>query len=126
MYKMLLSINPEHVEHILEGSKRYEFRKVRCREDVNKILIYATAPQKKVVAEADIEDVIVDTPHAVWEQTKEFAGVTYSFFKSYYEGKSKAVAYKLRNVITFDEPLSLADLGIACAPQSFIYLDAKK
>lgn len=126
MCKMLLSINPEHVEHILEGSKQYEFRKVRCREDVNKILIYATAPQKQVVAEADIEDVIIDTPNAVWEQTKEFAGVSYSFFESYYKGKSKAVAYKLRNVTTFDKPLSLNELGISCAPQSFVYLDIKK
>lgn len=26
-----MSINPEHVENILSGVKRYEFRKVRCR-----------------------------------------------------------------------------------------------
>lgn len=43
---MLLSINPEHVENILSGVKKIEFRKVRCKSDVNKIIIYATAPQK--------------------------------------------------------------------------------
>ena len=125
MCKILLSINPRHGEHILEGSKKYEFRKVRCRKDVDKILIYATAPQKKVVAEADIEDIIIDVPNAVWEKTKDFAGITYSFFESYYKGKSIAIAYKLRNVITFDKPLSLNDLGITNAPQSFIYLNTK-
>ena len=125
MCKILLSINPRHVEHILEGSKKYEFRKVRCRKDVDKILIYATAPQKKVVAEADIEDIIIDVPNAVWEKTNDFAGITYSFFESYYKGKSIAIAYKLRNVITFDKPLSLNDLGITNAPQSFIYLNTK-
>lgn len=38
MCKMLLSINPEYVKSILEGEKVYEYRKFRCREDVNKIV----------------------------------------------------------------------------------------
>ncbi len=41
MYQMLLSVNPEHVENILLGKKQYEFRKIRCRPDVDKIIIYA-------------------------------------------------------------------------------------
>ena len=44
MSQMLLSINPEHVENILLGTKRFEFRKVRCKYEVSKIIIYATAP----------------------------------------------------------------------------------
>ena len=55
MCQMLLSINPEFVESILNGTKLFEYRKFRCREDVDKIIIYATAPQKQVVAEAEIE-----------------------------------------------------------------------
>lgn len=31
MCQMLLSINPEYVEGILQGIKRYEYRKFRCR-----------------------------------------------------------------------------------------------
>ncbi len=50
---MLLSINPEHVEKILTGQKQFEFRKVRCRSDVSKIVIYATSPVMKIVGEAD-------------------------------------------------------------------------
>lgn len=51
MCKMLLSINPEHVENILCGKKRFEFRKVCCKADVDKIIIYSTAPVMRVVAE---------------------------------------------------------------------------
>jgi len=49
--KILLSINPEHVENILNGSKLFEFRKIRCKNNVDKIIIYATFPVMRVVAE---------------------------------------------------------------------------
>ena len=39
MSKMLLSINPQYVEHIFSGKKRYEYRKFRCRKDVDKIYV---------------------------------------------------------------------------------------
>ena len=119
---MLLSINPEFVERILNGTKLFEYRKFRCREDVDKIIIYATAPQKQVVAEAEIEDIIEDDVLNVWRQTKQHSGITYSFFRKYYKGKKKAVAYRLKNVILYDQPLSLEDIGVSWAPQSYCYL----
>ena len=95
MCRMLLSINPEHVENILNGKKRYEFRKVRCKSDVNKIVIYSTAPQKMIVAEVDIEAIIEDNVGEVWRKTRDFAGISYQFFLAYYKGKKRAIAYKL-------------------------------
>lgn len=124
MCQMLLSINPEYVESILQGTKLYEYRKFRCREDVDKIVIYATAPQKQVVAEAEIEHIVEDDVLSVWHRTKEHSGITYSFFRKYYKGKKKAVAYRLKNVVIYDEPLSLQDIGVSCAPQSYRYLSA--
>ena len=122
MCQMLLSINPEYVESILKGTKLYEYRKFRCRDDVDKIIIYATAPQKQVVAEAEIEYIVEDEILNVWHQTKKYSGITYSFFRKYYKGKKKAVAYRLKNVVVYDKPLSLKDLGVSCAPQSYCYL----
>lgn len=122
MCQMLLSINPEYVESILQGKKLYEYRKFRCREDVDKIIIYATAPQKQVVAEADIECIVESDVLSVWRQTKQYSGITYSFFRKYYKGKKKAVAYRLKNVVIYDKPLSLEDIGVSCAPQSYRYL----
>lgn len=124
MCKMLLSINPEHIENILSGKKLFEFRKVRCKQEVDKIIIYATAPQKMVVAEAEIEEIIEDEINEVWKQTKEFAGISYEFFRAYYKGKKKAVAYRLRNVEAYEQPRPLAEYGIQYPPQSFIYLKA--
>lgn len=122
MYQMLLSIKPEYVESILSGHKKYEFRKIRCKQSVNKIIIYATSPIKQVVAEAEIDEIIQDDIMKVWEKTKKFSGISYKFFKSYYKDREFAVAYKLRNVKRYDVPKTLSDYGISFAPQSFVYL----
>lgn len=122
MCQMLLSINPEYVDGIINGTKLYEYRKFRCREDVDKIIIYATAPRKQVVAEAEIADIVEDEILNVWKMTRDYAGITYPFFRKYYKGKKKAVAYHLKNLVVYDEPLSLKDLGLSYAPQSFCYI----
>ena len=122
MSQMLLSINPEHVENILSGKKRYEFRKVRCRDDISSIIIYATSPIMRVVAEVEVIDIIVDAPQVVWDITSKYAGISKTFFNQYYEGRKKAVAYELGEVQIYSEPRPLAELGISHAPQSFVYV----
>lgn len=122
MSQMLLSINPEHVENILHGTKKYEFRKVRCRSDVNTIIIYATSPVMQVVAEVEVLGIIEDQPDSVWDITSEFAGISKGFFDRYFEGKEKAVAYQLGDVKIYPKPKALLDYGINFAPQSFVYV----
>jgi predicted transcriptional regulator len=122
MCKMLLSINPEHVDNIMSGIKKYEFRKVLCKAGVDKIVIYSTSPIMRVVGEAEVLGVIVDSPNKVWQLTAEFSGITKGFFDSYFQSKEKAVAYKLGKVKRYKKPLTLADIGISFAPQSFIYI----
>lgn len=122
MCKILLSINPEHVDHILDGSKEYEFRKRKCKEEIDGIIIYCTAPVKQVIAEVDVAEILEDTPQKIWSRTKKKSGISADFFFKYYEGKEKAVAYKLVNINKFDEPKTLADYGISAAPQSFVYV----
>ncbi len=122
MSKMLLSINPEYVDEILRGTKRYEYRKTRCRDDVDRIIIYATSPMQEVVGEAKIAEIVEDSPLIVWRLTKTHGGVDYNFFRSYFKGKKKAVAYKLENVIEYSPHKSLTDYGLVSAPQSYCYV----
>ena len=124
MCQMLLSIKPEYVASILQGKKLYEYRKFRCRDDVDKIIIYATAPQKQVVGEAEIAGIVEDDILAVWHQTKEYSGITYKFFRQYYKGKKRAIAYQLKNLVIYDKPLTLEEIGVSCAPQSYRYITA--
>lgn len=123
MCSILLSINPEYVGRIMCGEKKYEFRKNRCKKNVDKIIIYSTSPVMKVVGEAEVEDVLVDEPKKIWEITKNESGVNQKFFNAYYDGREKAVAYKLNNIIKYKTPRALEEYGISTAPQSFCYLN---
>lgn len=122
MCKLLMSINPEHVKNILAGKKKFEFRKTKCKEQIDSIVIYSTAPVMKVVAEVEVEDIIEDTPQMVWKITSNAAGIDKKFFDKYYSGRNTAVAYVLGCVTQFDSPRDLTDYGVKAAPQSYVYL----
>lgn len=122
MKTILLSINPEYVEKIFEGKKEFEFRKILCKKQINKIIIYATSPVMKIVGEADIIDVIIDNPETVWTKTYRKAGISKQFYDQYFQNKRKAVAYKLGNIKKYDSPMDLSEYGIKYAPQSFVYV----
>ena len=120
--KIIISINPQHVKNIINGSKKYEYRTKAAQSDVNKILIYETVPVKKVVAEVDILEVIMLPPEELWNQTKLFSGITKEFFDEYFKEREVAYAYKLGKVKVFDKPKELIEFGIKSAPQSFVYI----
>lgn len=116
-----MSINPRHVNNIINGSKRHEYRTRIASKGVNKLLIYETAPIKKVVAEVDVIEVLSLDPNTLWEQTKDYSGISKEFFDKYFKNRSVAYAYKLGKVKVYDEPKSLIEFGLRTAPQSFAY-----
>jgi predicted transcriptional regulator len=122
MCKILLSINPKHVENIFNGTKKYEFRKIRCKENIDKIIIYSTAPIMKVVGEAAVEEVLEGSPADVWQKTKKNSGINKSFYQKYYNGREKAIAYKLKDIVKYESPRELSYYGVKAAPQSFVYI----
>lgn len=124
MCKILMPINPEYVDEILSGNKKYEYRKIKAkRKNIDKMVIYSTSPIMRVVAEVDVEGIIEASPEKLWEKTKEYSGITKDFYSKYYKNKENAIAYKLGNIKVYDKPKKLCDIGINYVPQSFIYLD---
>lgn len=126
MKALLLSIKPEYVEKILQGEKKFEYRKRLAKEDVSYIYVYSTAPSMKVVASVHIEGHLSDSPTALWEKTKAAAGISRAKFRDYFRGCKTAYAYKLGKVEVFESPKNLSDFGVAVAPQSFVYIKIGK
>lgn len=120
--KILISINPEHVKNIINGIKKYEYRKIAAKQDISSIIIYETTPVKRIVAEAEIIDVLMYSPEELWKLTKDESGISKEFFDEYFEGKEIAYAYKLGKIKVYDEPKTLLEYGIKAAPQSFVYI----
>lgn len=123
MCEMLLSINPEHVKNIFDGVKKYEYRKVACKRTIDKILIYATTPIKKVVGEAQVLGVLEMDKEDLWRETQSESGISSHFYFEYYSNKTKAVAYHLGEIIKYNEPKDLKEYGLGAAPQSFVYIE---
>lgn len=121
--KIVISINPEHVENIINGSKKFEYRTKAAKSDVKKILIYETLPVKKIVAEAEIVEVLMLPPEKLWEKTKNQSGIPKSFFDSYFKDRDVAYAYKLGKIKVYEKPKDLIDFGLKVAPQSFAYVN---
>jgi len=122
--KALLSIKPEFADKILSGDKRYEFRKVLFKRNVDTIVIYATMPVGKIIGEFKVEDILQDKPASLWDRTKEYSGITQDFFNQYFKGKSKAFAIQIKSPSRYREPFDLKKLLLhGVPPQSFCYLN---
>lgn len=120
----LLSIKPEFVNEIRLGKKKYEFRKrIFKRPNVEKVIVYESAPVSKVVGEFTITNILEEKPDILWEKTKISSGITKSFFDQYFHGKDIAVAIAFEKFEEYPEPKTLKQMGLSFAPQSFVYIE---
>lgn len=122
MNSIIISINPKHVKNILNGTKKYEYRTIKAKKKINKIIIYETSPIKKIVAEVELIEILENTPSIIWQSTKNFSGIDKDFFDNYFKNRNNAYAYKLGEIKKYDRPKKLSDFGLTVAPQSFVYI----
>jgi predicted transcriptional regulator len=126
--KVILSIKPQYAEKILDGTKRFEFRKAGfSMSGVTTVVIYATKPIGKVVGEFEIDKIHVDAPSKIWSKTKLHAGIDKKFFDEYYKDRSVAVAIGVGKVKKYTRAKELSSLGAGITPpQSFRYLHVER
>lgn len=125
--EVLLSIKPEFANKIFNGDKKYEYRKVIFKNrDVNKIVVYASAPTSKVIGEFEIEKIMNESPEVLWQKTKRYSGISRIYFEKYFKGRSVGYAIKVKKVKKYKTPKSLQDEYGLRPPQSFIYLSKVK
>ena len=121
--KVLLSIKPEFVEKIFAGTKKYEFRKsLFRRSDVKSVVVYASAPVKRVVGEFEIDNILSGELDVIWERTKKYSGITKEFYDLYFREKTVANAVQIGHLIRYKKAKCLSDYNIRQAPQSFCYI----
>lgn len=123
MSKILLSIKPKYVERILEGTKKVEYRRVipKCK-DITHIIIYASGPICRVVAEVSISNILSDRPSILWEKTFEVGGISNDEYCSYFINREIAHAFIIGDIKIFTPYRKLIDYGIKTPPQNFVYI----
>lgn len=121
--RVLLSIKPEFAEKIFAGEKKFEFRRaIFKKQNVKKVVVYASAPISMAIGEFDIEDILSDDIMNLWDQTKEFAGITQEYFLSYFSGRDNGYAIKVRKTMRYSQPFCIESRFGVKPPQSFVYV----
>lgn len=125
----LISIHPEYALRILEGSKKLEFRRRWTNRSVSTLVIYATAPIKRIVGFAQVAGVTQGTPTELWRLTKRVdGGISKAKLLAYLGGSKKGVAIELRKIRALPGGIDpRMCLGSAFRPpQSFRYLNKEE
>lgn len=119
---VVLSIKPEFAEKIFEGSKRYEFRRsIFKNSEVNKIIVYASAPVQKIIGEFEIDQILMEDLNSLWNKTKQYSGISQEYFFNYFVNKYSGYAIKIKNAKRYPLPKCIKKDFNLIPPQSFAY-----
>lgn len=122
MTAILLSIRPLYAQQILDGSKKYEYRRICPKQTITNVVLYVTAPVCRIVAEVEVINCLIGTPEELWFATMDGSDLCKDDLMNYYAGCKMGCALELGTVQPFEPLRSLQDYGLAKAPRSFVYL----
>jgi predicted transcriptional regulator len=108
---IFLSVLPKFATKILSGAKTVELRKVRPNlTEGDLILLYVTSPEKSLQAILRVCKVRSGSPDELWENSSEGVGLSYTEYKTYFNGTKLGCAIYFDNVVPLPNPLSLSTL----------------
>lgn len=121
---VLLSIKPEYANRIFAGEKRFEFRRVVPKQDVERVFVYASAPVQRIIGEFTVRTVVTSTPEKLWRRTHAHAGIAQEAFMRYFDGCAEAHALEVAEARLYEQPIDPRKRDDKFRPpQSFVYLD---
>lgn len=90
---------------------------------MSSIVLYVTAPVRKIVGGFKVVSILEDTPESLWDRTHDRAGISKKFFFGYFKGHDKAFAIEIGNPRKYDEAINPYRPGKKfIPPQSFRYM----
>jgi predicted transcriptional regulator/adenylate kinase len=121
---ILISLHPKHLEQIMLGHKKLEFRRRWTKFQPRKIVIYATAPIKKIVAIADIKNLHNDSIEKLWDLSESIGGgLKKQELFEYFKGCESGYAIEFENINQLLPPIEpKAVFEKFSPPQSFRFL----
>jgi type I restriction enzyme S subunit len=122
---VLLSIKPKFAESIINGRKKYEFRKnAFSKKNIGRVYIYSTTPIKKVIGFFKISKIIEDKQINLWHHLKDEAGISEEDFFDYFKNREIGFALEIVEVEKFENPVDPKIMfPNFVPPQSFCYIN---
>lgn len=110
--KLLLSMQPSHAMNIMRGTKTVELRRRFSTKWIgHKINVYASAPTRSLVGEANIDRIVTGTPEQIWQQFEQRLGCSRSQFDAYACGTETLYAIELKNIRPYRSELPLRQIA---------------
>ncbi len=125
---IMVSIHPQFAEAIFRGEKKVEFRKLNIPKEVKHIVLYTTAPKKKITGYFRVKEVVEATAEELWRMFSNVSGISEEAFFKYYGKEGKGRGFLVDDVNVFYNPISLEELNgeTSRPPQSFVYIDHQR
>ncbi len=123
---VILSIKPIYAQAIMSGTKKVEFRKKIFKRPVDKIFVYSSSPEKKIIGFFTIKEIVQNNPKKLWREFSDVGGIDKIDFFNYYQNSETGFSIKIYGVQKFKNGIDPSDIfENFCAPQSYIYLEEK-
>lgn len=122
---LVLSIGPEYASKIVAGTKSVELRRKFSKRWIGcRTVLYATSPEKRLVGEARVSNVVSGDPDRIWNTFSGELGCSRLEFDKYVGSSSEVFALVLDDVVRYAEPIPLRVLEHLIAsdidpPQSY-------
>ncbi len=124
---VILSIKPKYANAILSGEKKVEFRKASFKQEIEKVFIYSSAPEQRIIGYFTIDEIISDTPKNLWEEFNDVGSIDKFSFFEYFSNKSIGFSIKIKKVNKFRKSLDPKSvIQDFVPPQSYRYCDEIK
>jgi predicted transcriptional regulator len=121
---ILLSLQPQYWQLVLDGLKKYEYRRL-FREDAVQAYIYVSSPRKEITGFIDFGFPLIRSPAEIADLAESQSPGSRQRMLDYLGDRAEAFAIPILSHEVFD-PISLAELrerfGFT-APQSYVFLD---
>ena len=108
MDQAIISLKPRYVDLILSGEKTVELRNRVVRMEPGTVIwIYATRPVGGIVAVAELDSVVHDTPAEIWIRYEREMCIDRDHFDSYINNRESASALILSSVRRLKQSVTL-------------------
>jgi predicted transcriptional regulator len=121
---VLLSIKPKYANAILAGEKLVEFRKLAFKKEIERVYIYSSSPEQRIIGYFTIEDIISDTPEELWRKYNTVGSISEDDFFEYFADKEIGYSIKIKSVNKFRKSKNPKEIfKNFVAPQSYMYCE---
>ncbi len=116
----VLSIKKEYGLNLIEGKSLWEYRRRKSRIKIgDRIILYATIPDKEIFGEFIVGDVITGSPEELWEKTKKEVCYSKNEVVDYLKSGNFPIAFKVSNAKKYLHTISIKNIPFFRPPMSY-------